>query len=136
MQAIALDTGSPRPAVRALPLQPLRIAEYNSSLRPPLPNPSCGLPGGSSRMRAPPSGDQDELHSSAHTSPPRNPVPLTVSPPSGRISTGRAEEQPFPLALRRPLLILVSGPVGPVEHPPGVLSPRREFLGRDRLRTS
>lgn len=62
MQAMALDTGSPRPAVRDMPLKPLRTAEYHSSLRLPLPNPSCGLPGGGSLMRAPPSGDQDGLH--------------------------------------------------------------------------
>ena len=47
---------------------------------------------------------------------------------------GRANEQPLPLALLCLLLIImVSGPAGPLVHPQGVLTPRRESHGRDRL---
>ena len=49
---------------------------------------------------------------------------------------GRADEQPLPLGLRRLLLIMVSGPVGPVVHPHGVLASRREFHGHHRLSPS
>ena len=46
---------------------------------------------------------------------------------------GRANEQPLALPLSRLLLIRVSGPAGPLVHPHGVLAPRRESHGRDRL---
>ena len=46
---------------------------------------------------------------------------------------GRADEQPLPLALRRLLLFMISGPAGPLVHPPGVLTPRREAHGCGRL---
>ena len=40
MQATAFYSAPPRLAVRALPLTPLRNAEYDSRLRPPLPDPN------------------------------------------------------------------------------------------------
>ena len=45
---------------------------------------------------------------------------------------GRAEEQPPPLAPSHLLLIMASGPAGPLVHPLDVPSPRRESHGRDR----
>ena len=45
----------------------------------------------------------------------------------------RADEQPLPLALRRLLLIMASGPVRALVHPHGVPAHRRESHGRDRL---
>ena len=45
---------------------------------------------------------------------------------------GRADEQPLPLAPRRLLFIMPLSPTGPLDHPPGVLSPRREPHGRCR----
>ena len=39
----------------------------------------------------------------------------------------------MPLALSRLLLIMSSGPAGPLVHPHGVLTPRRESHGRDRF---
>ena len=50
----------------------------------------------------------------------------------GQDPLGRADEQPLPLAPRRLLLIMASGPAGPLGHPSGNLSPRRESCGRDR----
>ena len=49
---------------------------------------------------------------------------------------GRADELPLPMAQRHLLLILASGPAGPLHRPSGVLSSRREFNGRDRLHSS
>ena len=46
---------------------------------------------------------------------------------------GRADEQPLPLPLSRLLLNMASGPTGALVHPHGVLTPRRESHGRDRL---
>ena len=43
------------------------------------------------------------------------------------------EEQPPPLVQIHLLLIMASGPAGPLVHPLDVVSPRREPHGRDRL---
>ena len=68
-------------------------------------------------------------------SPPGNPAPLNVWPPSGRISTRTRRQQPLPLAPCRLVLNLASGPAGPLDHPSSVQSPR-ESHGRDRLHPS
>ncbi|CAN0471722.1 unnamed protein product, partial [Laminaria digitata] len=49
---------------------------------------------------------------------------------------GRAGKRPLPLALCSLLLIMVSDPAGPLDYPPGVSTPRREFHDRDHLRQS
>ena len=54
---------------------------------------------------------------------------ILISGVDGRTN---AEEQPLPLAPHRLLLIMASGPAGPLDHPSGVLPPRREPHGRDR----
>ena len=46
---------------------------------------------------------------------------------------GRADKQPLPLPLHRLLLIMASGPTGPLVHPQGVIILRHESYGRDRL---
>ncbi|CAN0584579.1 unnamed protein product, partial [Laminaria digitata] len=49
---------------------------------------------------------------------------------------GRAGKRPLPLALCSLLLIMASGAAGPLDHPPGVPTPCREFHGHDHLRQS
>ena len=58
----------------------------------------------------------------------RLPCRLRVSSPLGR--TGK---QPSPPAPSHLLLIMTSGPAGPLVHPLDVLSPRHESHGRDRV---
>ena len=58
----------------------------------------------------------------------RLPYRLRVASP-----LGHADEQSHPLALRRLLFIMVSGPTRPLVHPPGVLTPRSEPHGRGYL---
>ena len=53
---------------------------------------------------------------------------LRAAPP-----LGRADEHPLALALSRLLSIMASGPTGPLVHPRGVLTPRRESHDRNRL---
>ena len=67
-------------------------------------------------------------------SPPGDPAPPIALPPSGRIST-RTHRRTAASAARL-LLIMGSGPAGPLPHPQGVLTPRRESHGRDRLWSS
>ena len=118
-------------SLRFLPC-PLRAAR--ALQEPPLPrrlSPSMLLP-----RRA--------LH--RESIPPRSPI--RPRPPFRRLTTWRlglpcrlraasllerADKQPVPLALHRLLFIMVSGPAGPLVHPQGVLTPRRESHGRDRL---
>ena len=69
--------------------------------------------------------------------PPGNLALLNILPPSGRISTRTRRRTAAavgiaPLAPRFLLLNISSGPAGPLDHPSGVLSPRREPHGRDR----
>ena len=46
---------------------------------------------------------------------------------------GRTEERPLALALSHLLFIMAPGPAEPLVYPLGVLTPRRESHGRDRL---
>lgn len=88
MQATAFDSASPRTAVRFLPLTPLRTAEYDSRLRPPLPGPSPGLSRENYLLRGPPSGDQDGFPGSAQPlviffpGPPAGDLPHALEPRS------------------------------------------------------
>ena len=51
----------------------------------------------------------------------------------GRISTRTRRRTPLPFALHRLLLIIASGPAGPLVHPQGVQTPLCESHGRDTL---
>ena len=118
-------------SLRFLPY-PLRAARARQ--KPPLPrrvSPGMLLPRRAPRMEPTPPGSL-----------------IRPRPPLRRLATrhlqllcclraasplGRAEEQPPPLAPSRLLLIVASGPAGPLVHPLNVLAPRRESHGRDRL---
>ena len=133
----AVETFFLSPTLPSLLFLPYHLRTARARQKPPLPrrlSPSMFFP-------------RRELH--------REPIPprslIRLRPPLRRLATrhlrlpyrlraasplGRAAEQPLVLALRRLLLIMVSGPAGPLVHPHGVLTPRRESHGRDRLRPS
>ena len=62
---------------------------------------------------------------------PGKPVPLKVLPPAGLISTRTRRRTAAAAGTAPPAVDYGFGPGGSLDHPPGVLSPRRESHGRD-----
>ena len=77
--------------------------------------------------------DSAEIADPAASAPSLQGDPPTALPLRVAFPLGFAEEQSPPLAPSHLLLIMASGPAGPLAHPLDVLSPRRESHGRDHL---